>query len=310
MVAAATLEFDLMGRIAVLFAFLTVPLVAAADLQVVVIEGLGGESLYVDQFSEQVDAVESATSAMTTSDRVTIFRNGDFTRDTIVDFFATLNDALTPDDSLAVFLIGHGSFDEHQYKFNLSGPDLTDDDLKAMLDSVPAETQLLVNTSSASGAIRENLETDKRTLILATRSGVERHATRFGSYFAAGLTDATADVDKNSIITAAEAFEFAARQVADFYDRNGQLATEHPHLAGSDADRFGLARLGARKSESDNPELRELLSRRDSLNATIDELRLRRDQMSPDDYQSELLQNMLELATLEESIETVEAAEQ
>ena len=39
----------------------------------------------------------------------------------------------------------------------------------------------------------------------------------------------------------------------------------------------------------------------------IEDLRLRRDGMTPDAYQAELLNNMLELATLEEDIERREA---
>ena len=113
-----------------------------------------------------------------------------------------------------------------------------------MLDGV-AGGQLVVNTSSSSGATLDRLKGDERILILATRSGAERHATRFGNYFAAALSEPSADLDKNRMVTAEEAFGFAERQVADFYERNGQLATEHPRLEGEQAARFSLARLGA-----------------------------------------------------------------
>ena len=36
----------------------------------------------------------------------------------------------------------------------------------------------------------------------ATRSGAERHATRFGGYFVAALGDSSADLDKNRVISA------------------------------------------------------------------------------------------------------------
>jgi hypothetical protein len=91
---------------------------------------------------------------------------------------------------------------------------------------------------------------------------VERHATRFGSYFAAALDDPTADIDKNQIISAAEAFSFAERQVDDYFERNGQLATEHPRLEGERADRFGLARLGAPRLATDDRVLNELIEDR------------------------------------------------
>lgn len=280
---------------------------AAAELHVVVIEGLGGESRYTEQFAEQVTAVAGAAATMTSSDRVALFRSEDSSREAIVEFFDGLNSSLNADDRLAVFLIGHGSYDDHQYKFNLSGPDLTGEDLTNLLNENPAGTQLLINTSSASGALQEDMTADRRTLILATKSGVERHATRFGGYFVAALSADSADLDKNNIITASEAFQYAERQVADYYERNGQLATEHAGIDGGNAARFGLARLGSGAPVTENAELRKLLGERDSINSSIEDLRLRRDSMSAEEYQSELLQNMLELATLEDEIEQREA---
>jgi hypothetical protein len=162
---------------------------------------------------------------------------------------------------------------------------------------------LVVNTSSSSGAVQETLERDDRTLILATKSGVERHATRFGDYFVAALSSDSADIDKNRIVTAEEAFQFAERQVGDYYERNGQLATEHPQIGGGQAARFGLSRLGSLTEVSDDAELRRLLVQRDGLNSDIEDLRLRRESMTADDYQAELLENMLDLATIEDQIE-------
>ena len=86
------------------------------------------------------------------------------------------------------------------------------------------ETQFL-GAATMRGAIADLAAGDNRLLILATRSGAERHATRFGGYFAAALNDPTADLDKNQLGSATEAFDFAERQVDDYYERNGQLAT-------------------------------------------------------------------------------------
>ncbi len=286
-----------------LFALGLLPCMAIAELQVVVIEGLGGEERYTEQFAAQVEAIETASGALTSDSRIQLFRNGHYSRDAVIEFFADLEGQLQADDRLAVFLIGHGSFDDHEYKFNISGPDLTGDDLKVMLDGVSGGNQLVVNTSSSSGAVQEKLERDDRTLILATKSGVERHATRFGDYFVAALSSDSADIDKNRIVTAEEAFQFAERQVGDYYERNGQLATEHPQIGGGQAARFGLSRLGSLTEVSDDAELRRLLVQRDGLNSDIEELRLRRESMTADEYQAELLENMLDLATIEDQIE-------
>lgn len=283
---------------------------AAADLAVVIVEGLGGESRYESQFAEQIATLERVSSGVASDADVQVFRNGAFSREDVLTHLEDLADRQSSSDRLALFLVGHGSFDEHEYKFNIAGPDLTGADLVDALDGSPAGSQLLVNTSSSSGAMLERLKADNRTLILATRSGVERHATRFGAYFVAALDDSGADVDKNDIVTAEEAFLFAERQVSDFYERNGQLATEHPRMEGDQASRFSLARLGAtRPAVTVDPELTRLLARRDALNADIEDLRVQRDSMTAEAYQSALLERMLELATLEDEIESRESGD-
>lgn len=305
MAAQAALEHDL-NFLRKPIAFLMMILVgaaASAELHVVVIEGLGGESRYTDQFAEQVEAVVNAAQSLTSDDRIRVFHAGQSGRDDVLRYFETLQSEVAAADQVALYLIGHGSYDDYEYKFNIRGPDLTGQDIAGLLDSLPSTSQLLVNTSSASGAMAELAKSDNRMLILATRSGVERHATRFGNYFAAALNDPTADIDKNRIISAAEAFSFAERQVDDYFERNGQLATEHPRLEGERADRFGLARLGTTRPATDDTVLAELIAERDALNARIDSLRLEQGNLSPEDYRSRLLQRMIELAETEEAID-------
>ena len=285
---------------------IAVPAAALAEMHVVIIEGLGGEPRYTVEFGEQVAAIENAARSVTVSERIRVFRAGEVAREEVLAYFENLKTAISGNDQVALYLVGHGSYDDHEYKFNIQGPDLTGEDIAGMLDSLPSTSQLLVNTSSASGAIADLAENDNRMLILATRSGVERHATRFGTYFAAALNDPTADIDKNRIVSAAEAFSFAERQVDDYFERNGQLATEHPRMEGDRADRFGVARLGASRPSIDDTVLTELIAERDALNARIDSLRLEQANLTPEDYRSRLLQNMIELAETEEAIENRE----
>ena len=44
-------------------------------------------------------------------------------------------------------LIGHGSYDTVEYKFNLPGPDISGGELAALCDRVAAKRQLIVNTT-------------------------------------------------------------------------------------------------------------------------------------------------------------------
>jgi len=285
---------------------IVVPVAAFSEMYIVIVEGLGGEPRYTEQFAEQVAAIEGAARGLTANNRIRIFRADEDSRDEVLQYFEGLKGRIAGDDQIALYLIGHGSYDDHEYKFNIPGPDLTGDDIAGMLNSLPSNSQLLVNTSSASGAMADLAENDNRMLILATRSGVERHATRFGSYFAAALDDPTADIDKNQIISAAEAFGFAERQVDDYFERNGQLATEHPRMEGDRVGRFGVARLVVARPSSDDSVLVELIKDRDAMNARVEALRLAQEDMTAEDYRSQLLHNMVELAKTEERIETRE----
>ncbi len=153
MVVAASLEFDMSSLKLIASVLFILPALAMAELQVVVLEGLGGEERYTEEFAAQIAAIEVSASALTSHDRVRVFRNGEFSRDAVIEFFVELRDRMSAEDRLAVFLIGHGSYDDHEYKFNMAGPDITGSDLKDMLDDLPGSNQLIVNTSSASGAI-------------------------------------------------------------------------------------------------------------------------------------------------------------
>jgi hypothetical protein len=300
MVIASSLEHDLKTLRTYCGLLLLLPLVSKAELYVVVIEGLGGDAVYAEQFAKQVAAVSDASKTLTTTDRLQVFPAPSVTREKVLDYFTTLAGRITANDRLAVYLIGHGSYDDYDYKFNIAGPDLTGGDLAEALNGLPGSNQLVVNTSSASGALADSLVNEERMLILATRSGVERHATKFGNYFAAALSDPGADLDKN------QAYRFAERQVDDYFERNGQLATEHSRMEGDRADQFSLASLRDSRPSQDDEVLSGLIARRNALNGQLDELRLSRDELTAEGYQSASLQLLLELAQVEDQIEARE----
>jgi hypothetical protein len=302
-VAAATpLEDDLMKRLTSL-AGLLLPALTFAELHAVVVEGLPGDQVYAEQFDRQVTAISTALRSVTETERVRVFRSDDVSRDAVLGHLRSLQSEVRSSDQFALFLIGHGSYDDVEYKFNIPGPDLTGEDIAASLDELPITNQLFINTSSSSGAIADLVASDDRIVVLATRSGAERHATRFGSYFAVALSDPSADIDKNGRISVEEAFRFAERQVSDYFERNDQLATEHATLEGERAERMALARLGGGQPNVVDTALGELIADRDALNADIEALRFARDDMPPADYQSALLERMLELARVEDAIE-------
>lgn len=291
-----------MGRqfIALLLLF---PMVSMAELHVLIVEGLPGEETYASQFDQQVLSIQSGVESVADNERIHVLRTADSDRDAVLARLAAFESELSADDQLAIFLIGHGSFDEYEYKFNIAGPDITGEDLASALERIEAVNVLVVNTSSSSGATADLLAGDNRIVVLATRSGAERHAARFGIYFAAALSESAADINKNELVTVREAFDFAERQVDNYFERNDQLATEHALLDGEQADRFAIARLGGARPPVVDAALAELITERDTLSSEIESLRLARDDMDGTEYQSQLLQKMLELARVEDAIE-------
>lgn len=306
MATAPALETDL---IRVGFILLLLPMVVAAELHVIAVEGLGGTEEYTQRFSEEVAKLELAAESVTTAEHMRVFAGEEATEENILAHFDALAAIVNADDRVVIYLIGHGSYDGYEYKFNLPGPDLTGEQLVELLDALPSNNQLLVNTSSASGATLDALTNETRVVITATRSGSERNATRFGSSFVAALEDPAADINKNNAISAQEAFDYAARQVTDYFEFRGQLATEHPQLKGERAARFTLARLEVPEPAGDDPELGLLFEQRDQLDGRIEELQLRKDELTTDEYYTQLQQLLLELARVGDRIDRITEAD-
>ena len=104
-----------------------------------------------------------------------------------------------------IVLLGHGSFDGRNARFNLPGPDMGPADFNAALKALPTKQIVFVNTSSSSGPFVEAMSAPGRTIITATRSGAEQFATLFGGYFIDALASDTADADKNRRVSVLEA---------------------------------------------------------------------------------------------------------
>lgn len=289
-------------------ALMLAPLAARADLHVLVVEGLGGEAQYASEFDSERQAIVKASGSLTSANMIVSLNGEAATKERIATEFKTLAKTLKADDRLAVYLIGHGSYDGYVYKFNIPGPDLTAEELSKLLDGVPAKNQLIVATGSASGALADALKKDTRVVITATRTGSERNITHFGEAFAEALSDASADVDKNGRITAQEAFDAAARNVKDFFEKQKRLASEHARLEGSLAARFTVAQIGGgaaapAAAANANPQWAALQQQRERLNGQIEELRLRKDSLGEAEYSSQFEKLALELAEVEERIE-------
>lgn len=276
---------------------------AAAEVFVTIVQGLGGQPQYDEQFTQQRERILTASHSLTAEDNVRVFHGEAATRENLLAHFDSLATYMGDNDRAILYLVGHGSFDGELYKFNIPGPDISTSDLEDILGSLPGARHVLVNTSSTSGALLEPLESDQYILVTATRSGNERNATEFGAFFAEALTSEEADLNKDEVISIQEAFDYANRQVEDFFESAGRLATEHPQLQGEGAGQFTLARLNTADLEETDPEIARLIQERSSVESDIEELQLRRDEYSTEEYNRRLRELVLESASLTEQIE-------
>jgi hypothetical protein len=179
-----------------------------------------------------------------------------------------------------------------------------------MFDLLPARQQLIVNASSASGAVIEQWRRPQRVIVAATKSGGERTATRFAQHWAQAVSTDAADVNKDDIVTAAEAFEYANREVIAAFKADVALATEHARMEGEQPERFAVARLGTAGVVSSDPEVNALLAQRGTFERDLDAVKERKPSLSEAEYYDALEGVLVKLALLQREIDAKQAVPQ
>jgi hypothetical protein len=293
---------------------------ARAASYFVTVAGLGGEPDYEQRFTALAKDIDKLLKDSGGDAHVYTLTGGDATKAHLTETMNTIAREAKPDDSLIVTLIGHGSYDNVEYKFNLPGPDISGEELAALCDRVPTKRQLIVNTTSASGGSIGALQKPGRIIITATKTGTEKNASVFARYWVEALRDASADVDKNEAISALEAFQYADRKTASFYESQKRLATEHAMIEdtgkkegvraastengeGLLASNFVLLRLGAAQKAANDPAKRALLDEKEELERKIDTLKYQKAAMSAEDYKTQLSSALLDLARVQQELD-------
>lgn len=278
---------------------------ASAATYTFVVAGLGGEQAYEQKFREQAAAVASAAEQAAGSTTNVIALSGDAAKaEAVRREIKTLASKMNANDSVVVVLIGHGSYDGENYRFNLPGPDLTDTELARLFDELPARDQLIVNATSASGAVAERWQKPRRAIITATKSGGERTATRFAQFWAEAIASEAADTNKDQIVTAAEAYAFATAKVEAAFKAETSMATEHARMEGDNVGRFTLARLGTAALVPDNPEVAALLTQRGAIEQDLNRVKEQKASLPDTQYYDQLEEVLVRLALLQREIDT------
>jgi hypothetical protein len=304
----------------ILLAVLALPGKAFADSSALILSSVPGDDEHAEKFLKWAETTRmllvdkfgfAKDHVITLSDEKT--RKADI--DQAFDQFRT---QLKPADTFFLFFIGHGSYDT-DYKFNILGPDLTGVEYSQMLSTLKVGRIVIVNGTSCSGGSLDTMKGKNRVIITATKSGREANETLFYEHFLDALQNPAADEDKDQKISVWEAFKYATDSVDRFYKEQGRIATEHPQLSDNGGEMVDtkvkdppvLARVTDfqvdRPVVVSDPKLQTLLNEKREIDQKIEALRISRDSMSPEEYDKQMEDLLVKLATKNQEIKAQES---
>ncbi len=302
----------------VVLCFAAVSVRAYAGVYYVTVAGLGGEPDYEQRFTAAARDLDRVFKGSGSGAHVVTLSGKDATRARLTEVLASVAREAKAEDDFVLVLIGHGSFDGVEYKLNLVGPDVSGAELAGMCDRIAARRQLIVNTTSASGGSVAALRRPGRGVVASTKTGTEKNATVFARYWVEGLQDPAADVDKSDSVSAMEAFQYADRKTAAFYESQKRLATEHAVFedtgrgeavraaSGSEGallSTFTILRTGASQKAANDPARQQLLAKKEDLEQKIDVLKYGKAAMDPAEYKKQLTDALVQLAQVQQELD-------
>ena len=298
---------------------LLAPAPAHGDQFALVVSGASGGPQYVEQYSAWRQTLVAGLRDQPgfRDDHLIVLGEtpgpgvGRASREGVEAAVDALRRRMAADAQLLVVLIGHGTDDGVDARFNLVGSDLSAADWRRLLDSLPGRT-VFVNTTASSLPFVRRLARDGRVVIAATGSPAQRYDTVFPRFFVAAVGDPASDADKDGRVSVWEAFASASARVRRWYQQEGRLATERAVLddsgdgIGADADRPGAdGRLAAslyfgagveQPAAAADPALAPLVARREALEAGVAAHRARKSALPEAEYAPELERLLVELA--------------
>lgn len=291
----------------------------------IVVSGASGGAAYAEQLAGWRQAIQAALTSrfgfvpaqiVQLVDETARESGTPATAENVRKVFTTLRGQVGKDDLVLIVLLGHGTFDGQQAKFNLVGPDLTANDWAVLLGGLPGR-QVIVNTTEASAPFLEALAARGRIVITATETAAQRYATVFPEYFVKALGDVQSDLDKNGRTSIWELFASSSGAVARHYTERAQLTTERAMLSdtgdkagvqatvtagpvGTAARSFYLDRDVA--AESADPAVRALIDRRRALETEAEAHIQKKPGADPAAWAAEFERLMIELSRVSREI--------
>lgn len=305
--------------------FLSVDVVAAAERYALIVTGASGGPEYAQKYdawrAEFVNTLKEKFGyppdhllVLAEEESAAIKKS---TRENVRAAFAELRRRTTKDDVVLVLLVGHGSGGEvDEAKFNLVGPDMGADEWGSLVRPIAGRV-VFINTASGSFPFLKAVASPGHVVLTATDAAAQQFETVFPEFFVKAFDDPEADLDKNGRVSIWEAFTFASDAVRVWFESKGQLATERPLLddtgrgvgreAGTEGQDGTIAQVTYLQPEppivdTGDSELTGMLRRRAELQSLIEQLRARKPNLAPEQYETELEKLLLELARVDRGI--------
>lgn len=238
------------------------------------------------------------------------------TRENVRAALADLRKRTAPGDLTLIVLIGHGTSEGGEGKFNLVGPDMTAEEWGGLVKPIPGRVAF-VNASSGSFPFIPAMAGPDRVVLTANDSSEQQFETVFPEFFIKAFESGTGDTDKNGKVSLLEAFTYASAKVKEWFEERGRLATERALLddtgtgAGRDAETAGrdgqLAQVTYLQPEvppslAGDAVLAGLMRQRAEIENRLDLLRANKGSMPAERYEAELERLLLELARVDREL--------
>lgn len=298
--------------------------------RVMVVAGAGGEEEYKSLFAEWANTLAKAFDGNSV-ELVNINNEPEDTDSKNIIETKLKKWVKSKTDEIWILLVGHGTFDGKQAKFNLVGDDVSDLEFQSWLK--PHQGSLVfINTSSSSAPFIRTLSGPNRVIATATKSGYEQNFCRFGGFMAAALSQEGADLDKDGAVSVLESFLIASRKVGEYYRENDRLVSESALLddngdgRGTPANWFRGVRIEKKTQEKNSADgklsrlvfpvvpLKErdipqpLRNKRSKIETKIETLRSLKNSLNADVYYQDLEKLFIELSKVNDQIESSQAS--
>jgi hypothetical protein len=286
---------------AVLVIFASIVHAAQRDVEVLIVTGAPGEEEYAAKFEKQVTTWKAACEKF----EIAVSVIGKDEHDAEALEVALQKAATKSTGQFWLVLIGHGTFDNREVKFNLRGPDVTAKQLATWCQPIQRE-MIFIDGGSSSAGFLQALAGKNRIIVTGTKSADEIYYTRFGEFFAPAIAgDPAADLDQDKQVSILEAFRHASKLAAEFYEKEERISTEHALIedngdgVGTRSEAFSkdakdikdgarAAQVALILSEEEMKLTDAQRSKRDELERKLEELKAKRAEMEDSRYFTEL----------------------